>query len=79
MSHLKNLFYIIKTRFYNFITRSDVMAKNNIKDNFMVKPIEKHDTAAWSNHVKTKPLSNVIIPDEIDVRNAKEYVDTNEK
>lgn len=55
------------------------MAKNNIKDNFMVKPIEKHDTAAWSNHVKTKPLSNVIIPDEIDVRNAKEYVDTNEK
>jgi hypothetical protein len=55
------------------------MTKANIKDNFMAMPIEKHDTAAWSNHIKTKPVSRVIVPDEVDVRNAKEYVDTNQK
>jgi hypothetical protein len=55
------------------------MAKDNIKDNFVAMPIEKHDTAAWTNHIKTKPVSRVIIPEEVDVRNAKEYVDTNQK
>ena len=55
------------------------MTKYALKDTFMAKPIERHDTAAWANHVRTKPVSKVIIPDEIDIRNAKEYVDTNEK
>lgn len=55
------------------------MTKDNLKDNFITKPIERHDTAAWTNHVKTKPVSKVVVPDEIDVANAKEYVDTNEK
>lgn len=54
------------------------MIKNKRKS-FSMEPIEKHDTAAWANIYKTKPISGVTIPSEIDVRNAKEYVDTNEK
>lgn len=45
----------------------------------MAMPVEKHDTAAWANIEETKPVSNVTIPNEIQVRNAKEHVDTNEK
>lgn len=55
------------------------MAKNKSKEKFVAWPIEKHDTAAWANIDKTKPGSRVTIPDELHVRNAKEYVDTNEK
>lgn len=55
------------------------MAENRKKEEFMAKPIEKHDTAAWANIEKTKPLSKVTVPSETQVRNAKEYVDTNEK
>lgn len=55
------------------------MSKNKSKEQFMARPIEKHNTAAWANIGSTKPLSNVTIPDEIQVRNAKEFVDTNQK
>jgi len=55
------------------------MAKNKFKERFIKKPIEEHTTAAWANIKKEKPISNVSIPDEIEVRNAKEWVDTNEK
>lgn len=55
------------------------MSENKTKEQFMAVPIEKHETAAWANIRETKPVSNVIIPDEIDVRNAKEWVDTNQK
>jgi len=55
------------------------MAKNKFKDRFMAVPIEKHDTAAWANNAENKPVSKVNIPDEIQVRNAKEYVDSNQK
>lgn len=55
------------------------MAQNRYKEKHMGKPVEKHDTAAWANINKTKPVSKVNIPDEVQVRNAKEYVDTNEK
>lgn len=55
------------------------MAKNKSKERFMARPIEQHDTAAWANIEKTKPLSNVTMPNEIEVRNAKEWVDTNQK
>ena len=55
------------------------MAENKFKEKFMAKPIEKHDTAAWANIEVSKPISNVTVPSEIQVRNAKEYVDTNEK
>lgn len=55
------------------------MAKNVAKEKFIKIPIENHENAAWANIEKTKPISNVTIPDEIQVRNAKEYVDSNEK
>lgn len=42
-------------------------------------PIEEHNTAAWANIEKMKPISNVTVPSETEVMNAKEYVDTNEK
>jgi len=55
------------------------MTKNKFKEHFMGVPIEEHNTAAWANIEKTKPVSNVAIPSEVEVRNAKEYVDTNQK
>ena len=55
------------------------MAKNKSKERFMAMPVEKHDTAAWANIDDMKPVSRVTIPSEVQVRNAKEYVDTNEK
>lgn len=42
-------------------------------------PIEKHETAAWANIHKTKSESNVPIPNEIEVINAKEWVEENQK
>lgn len=55
------------------------MAENNYKEKHIAMPIEKHNTAAWANIEKTKPVSKVTMPNEKQVRNAKEYVDTNEK
>lgn len=55
------------------------MAKNNYKEKNLQKPVENHATAAWANIEEAKPVSNVNIPAEVQVRNAKEYVDTNEK
>lgn len=49
------------------------------KEKFMAMPIEKQDTAAWANMEKTKPLSNVNIPNEYEIDLAKEYVDSNQK
>jgi hypothetical protein len=55
------------------------MADNeSIKKHFNI-PIEKHESAAWANIRKLKPLSNVTVPDEMEIRNAKEWVDTNQK
>jgi hypothetical protein len=55
------------------------MKDTNYKEKSMATPIENHETAAWANIEKTKPLSNVSIPSEYLVANAKEYVDENEK
>lgn len=55
------------------------MAKNRYKEKHMAIPIENHDTAAWANTNEMKSVSKVNIPDEIQIRNAKEYVDTNQK
>lgn len=55
------------------------MEGDRMKDKFMEMQIEKHDTAAWANRYKFKDVSNVSIPSEFDVKNAKEYVDSNEK
>jgi hypothetical protein len=52
---------------------------DNKKEKFMAMPIEKHDTAAWANIEKTKDVSKVTIPSELQVGNAKEHVDSNEK
>lgn len=55
------------------------MTKNNIKDKCQRIPVEKHDTAAWANIADVKPISNVSIPDEQETRNAKDWVDANQK
>ncbi len=49
------------------------------KDRFMALPVENHQTAAWiENWKKVKPGSNVVIPTEEAVQNAKDWVDTNQ-
>lgn len=54
------------------------MTENKSKEKFMANPIERHDTAAWRGNIQsTKPESNVPIPDEESVFQAKEWVDTN--
>lgn len=55
------------------------MAKNKYKEKHMAMPIEKHDTAAWANIEQKKPESGVTEPSEFQVRNAKDYVDANQK
>ena len=55
------------------------MANNKFKEKHMAKPIEKHDTAAWANIESTKQVSKVSMPSDVQVDNAKEYVDSNEK
>lgn len=55
------------------------MSDHNTKERLMHRPIEQHTTAAWANIEKIKEISNVAIPSEIEVGNAKEWVDTNQK
>ncbi len=57
------------------------MAKNKCKSQSgrAAGEKEKHDTAAWANIESDKPVSKVTIPSGTQVKNAKEYVDTNEK
>lgn len=49
------------------------------KEKDMSLPYEKHNTAAWANIHETKPVSRVTIPSELEVMNAKEWVDSNQK
>lgn len=42
-------------------------------------PIERHETAAWANIYKTKPVSDVTVPHEVETLEAKEWVDFNQK
>jgi hypothetical protein len=52
--------------------------ENTSKEKFLANPIERHDTAAWRGHIESlKPESNVAIPSEEAVIEAKEWVDTN--
>lgn len=55
------------------------MSENRSKENNLDQPIENHSTAAWANIKKTKRNSKVTMPDEFQVKNAKEYVDSNQK
>lgn len=54
------------------------MTQNKYKEN-KAMPIENHATAAWANIEKTKPVSKVAIPNVLEVMNAKDYVDGNQK
>ncbi len=56
-----------------------IMTENRSEEKFMARPIEKHDTAAWANIEKTKRISKVTMPSELQVDNAKEHVDSNQK
>jgi hypothetical protein len=55
------------------------MTENRTKEKFMAKPIENHTTAAWANIEETKPVSNVAIPSEEEVIEAREWVNVNQK
>lgn len=55
------------------------MAKNRTKEKHMARPVEEHNTAAWANIEELQPVSRVPIPNETQVKNAKEWVDTNQK
>lgn len=55
------------------------MSKNRFKQKNMATPIENHETAAWTNIKDLKQVSRVYTPSEIEVRNAKEWVDSNHK
>lgn len=43
------------------------------------KPVESHDTAAWADKENKKEASKVNIPDEMQIFNAKDYVEDNQK
>ncbi|OPJ57897.1 CDIF630_02480 family spore surface protein [Clostridium oryzae] len=55
------------------------MTKKTIKSCDFKTPIERHITASWANIAETKPVSNVTIPSNTEIRNAKDWVDANEK
>ena len=55
------------------------MEEKNKSQKRMDTPIERHDTAAWSNAKKAKPAANVFIPEQFSVEFAKEHVDSNQK
>lgn len=43
------------------------------------KPVERQNTAPWAGIERTKDSSNVAIPGDFMVMEAKEYADENEK
>ena len=55
------------------------MSEQTMEDPLKLRPTEQHTTAAWANIEKLKELSNVTIPSEFEVGNAKEWVDSNQK
>jgi hypothetical protein len=52
---------------------------NRKKYNKRGMPAEKHDTAGWANIESKKNHSEVTVPSEFQVLNAKLHVDENEK
>lgn len=49
------------------------------KRNIRSMPVEKHDTAAWANIESKKSHSEVSVPSEFQVINAKLHVEENQK
>lgn len=52
---------------------------NKKKRNRRAMPAEKHDTAGWANIESKKSHSEVSVPSEFQVINAKLHVEENEK
>lgn len=68
------------TKYENTITWGVIkMSRETIKSCGFKTPIEKHETASWANISKTKSVSKVTIPSNTETRNAKDWVDINEK
>jgi len=55
------------------------MGENKFKEYHMKTPVENHETAAWADIGRLKDVSRVNIPDEMQIIEAKEYVDENHK
>ncbi|SHI69144.1 CDIF630_02480 family spore surface protein [Lutispora thermophila] len=56
------------------------MSENKRKEKQMGLPIEEQNTAAWANIDRFQsPESRVPIPNYEQVKNAKEWVDSNQK
>lgn len=55
------------------------MNKNKLKYKNRDLPIEKHETAPWTNIESLSPASRVPIPDIREIINAKEWVEENQK
>lgn len=55
------------------------MKRETVQSEITKTSIEKHDTAAWANITSMKEISKVTIPSEVEVTDAKDYVDGNEK
>jgi hypothetical protein len=55
------------------------MAENKYKEFHMRTPVENQATAAWASMDRVDEESGVNIPDEIQVINAKEFVEENKK
>jgi len=53
--------------------------QKDIKEQPMLRPTEQHTMAAWADIEKVKEISNVPIPSGLQVGNAKEWVDSNQK
>lgn len=55
------------------------MDKKKFKQKTFRKPVEQFTNAPLANINKTAPISNVVIPSKTNVKNAKEWVDSNQK
>ena len=55
------------------------MKNHESRKDVIKQPIEKHNTAALADIKEKKPVSNVPMPSDFAVENAKDWVDTNEK
>jgi len=55
------------------------MDGNKNKQHYKKTPIEKHYTAAWADIESSVPVSEVTLPSEEQVINAKEHVETDQK
>lgn len=55
------------------------MGDKTLKNHCFSTPTEQHETAAWAEIERIKKISKVTIPSDVQVRNAKDYVDGNQK